>query len=219
MRKFNKTVFLACGLLLTLAAFPVSAQEKAMDKIEVSKKPLQNFEKLIRKEIATGKVDLSKSFSIELEGVLDKNGRLDAKKSRFVKETGDAAMIDIAKSFIAAVGDSGWLIYLRQFGVEKMNLTLAQDDSQTYAVVVSELPTAERTATIVSALNMMVQFAQMKETSAKGISQDEKFLIGGIKAERANKILTIKLTYEKPAVRELIDCLLKETETKQSSEK
>lgn len=219
MRKFNKTVFLACGLLLTLAAFPVFAQEKAMDKIEVSKKPLQNFEKLIRKEIAAGKVDLSKSFSIELETVLNENGRFDRKKSRFVKSEGDAAIIEIAKSFVEAVADSGWLVYLRQLDVEKMNLTLGQNDSQTYAAVVSELPTAERAATIAAGLNTMVRLAQMKETGAKGISQDEKFLIGGIEVERANKILTIKLTYEKSAVRELIDRLLKETETKQSSEK
>ena len=221
MKKFRQLIFLICGLLLTLAAFPVFAQEeKTVSEIQISRKPLQDFEKLIRKEIATGKVDLSKSFLIELEGVLDKNGRLNAKESSFVKSEGDAVVVDIAKSFVGAVADSGWLVYLRQIDVEKMNLTFAQDDSQTYAVVVSELPTAERAERVASALNRMVSMAlERKEIEAEGIDQDEKFLIGGIKAERADKILTIRLTYEKSAVRELINRLLKENKTKQSSEK
>jgi len=219
MRKYIRSIFILCGWLLTLAAFPVFAQEKPMSKNQINKKPIKDFEKLIKKEIATGKLDLNKSFLIELEGVLNENGRLDLKKSRFVKSEGDAAMFNIAKSFVEAVGNSGWLIYLREFGIEKMNLMLRQNDSQTYAAVVSELPTSERAATIATGLNTMVRGAQMRETGARGINQDEKLLIGGIKAESADKILTIKLTYEKSAVRELINRLLNETGMKQSSEK
>ena len=112
MKKIVQIVFLACGLLLTVAAFPVFAQE---EKVEINKMLFNNFVQIIKQKVDAGKIDLTESFSIELEGVLNKDGKLDAKKSKFTRSEGDAAMIEIGKSFIEAVGDSGFFRHLKDW--------------------------------------------------------------------------------------------------------
>ncbi len=62
MKKFGKSVFLACGLLLMLAALPVLAQKN----VEINKKPLRDFADLVNQKIAGKKVDLNAPFSVEL---------------------------------------------------------------------------------------------------------------------------------------------------------
>lgn len=219
MKKIAQIVFFACGLLLTLAAFPVFAQEeKLVGEYEMSRRPLDNLAQLVRRETAAGKVDLTKPFSIELEGVLNNNGRLDAKKSKFTKTAGDAAMIEIGKSFIEAVSDSGFLSYLKSFGVEKLNLTLVQDDNRIYADVVAEVETSQRAASISKSLNSAAQIGRARKDEMKNLRNDEKILISGLKASSDGKTLVIKVAYEKSVIQELINHMLKESEVKQSSE-
>ena len=219
MKNFNKVTFLACGLLLTLAAFPVFAQEeKLVGEYEMSRRPLDNLAQLVRRETAAGKVDLTKPFSIELEGVLNINGRLDANKSKFTKTAGDAAMIEVGKSFIEAVSDSGFLSYLKDFGVEKLNLTLVQDDNQIYAAVIAEIETSQKAALVSKSLNSAAERVQAKKDELKNLRNDEKILISGLKASSDGKTLVIKVAYEKSVIQELINRMLKESEVKQSSE-
>jgi len=219
MKKIVQFVFLACGLLLTVAAFPVFAQEeKSVGEYEMSRRPLDNLAQLVRRETAAGKVDLTKPFSIELEGVLNNNGRLDGKKLKFTKTAGDAAMIEIGKSFIEAVSDSGFLSYLKSFGVEKLKLTLVQDDNQIYADIVAEVETSQRAASISKSLNSAAQIGRTRKDEMKNLRNDEKILISGLEASSDGKTLVIKVAYEKSVIQELINRMLKESEVKQSSE-
>ncbi len=215
MKKIVQIVFLACGLLLTLAAFPVFAQE---EKVEINKMPFNNFVQIVKQKVDAGKIDLTESFSIELEGVLNKDGKLDAKKSKFTRSEGGTAMIEISKSFIEAVGDSGFFRHLKDLGIEKLNLTLVQDDNQIHASVVSEVETSQRAMTISSGLNMAAQIVRTKRDEMKNISDDEKILINGLKVSNDGKTLTIKVAYEKSVIQEMIKRKLKEIEVKQSSE-
>ncbi len=189
-----------------------------MGEYEMSQRPLDNLAQLVRRKTAAGKVDLTKPFSIELEGVLNNNGRLDAKKSKFTKTAGDPAMIEIGKSFVEAVSDSGFLSYLKSFGVEKLNLTLVQDDNRIYADVVAEVETSQRAASISKSLNSAAQIGQARKDEMKNLRNNEKILISGLKASSDGKTLVIKVAYEKSVIQELINRMLKESEVKQSSE-
>lgn len=212
MRKFNKTVFLACGLLLTLAAFPVFAQDIQENKI--NKKPLQDFFKHVLQKVIAEKVDLTKPFAIELEGVLTKEGRLDPKSAKFTKSEGDEKAVNVAKTFVEAVNDSGWFIYLQSYGIEKIKLALVQDDSQIYADVVLELPTLERARTITSGFSMLLRMIPlMNEKSEKKLSEDGKVLFQGVKVKNEDKNVTLKFAYQKSVVHEMINRKLQDIET------
>ena len=160
MKKSVKNIFLVCGLLLTLAAFPVFAQEA--DQFRLDKRPLQDLADLVNEKFAAGKIDLTKPFSIQLEGVLNEDGKLDPKKSKFTKGEGDTAMIEIGKGFIQAINDGGFFNYLKQLGIEKVNLTLSQDDATVKGIIKSELPTQEKAKTIASGLNAMFAIAKIQ---------------------------------------------------------
>ena len=218
MKNFNKVIFLVCGLLLTLAAFPAFAQEeKSAREYEMSQRPLDDLAQLVRREKTAGKVDLTKPFSIELESFLNIKGRLDAEKSKFTKTAGDAAMIEIGKKFIEAASDSGFLSHLKSFGVEKLTLTLVQDDNQIYAEVVGEVETSQRAASISKSLNSAAQIGRTRKDERENL-RDEKILISGLEASSNGKTLVIKVAYEKSVIQELINRLLKEREVKRSSE-
>jgi len=216
MKRLNQKFLLACGLLLTLAAFPVFAQQEG--KIEINKMPFNDFALMLKQKVDAGEVDLTKSFSVELEGVLSKDGNFDKKKSKFTKSAGDEAMVEVGKSFIESFGDSGFFRYLKDFGIEKFNLVLAQDDSQVYAEIVSELKTPERARTITSGLNSLVQLVlKSEETGQRKLNDDERIFIKGINVKNENAKLTLKFAYEKSVVQELLNSKLKAIERNQPS--
>ena len=221
MKKFNRIVFLVCGLLLiTLAAVPVFAQQEAADgnqakKTEINKKPFDDLAKEIRRKVAAKEVDLSKPFSIKLQGVLNKDGKLDRKTAKFAKGEGDAAMIEIGKSVIEAINDSGFFIYLSQLGAEKIDFTLAQDDTQTYVVFISELATVQRAMTAASGLNTLIKINSFSaKNDTKRLNDETRILMDGMTVNGEDKKLVIKMAYEKSFVQELINRKLKESEKK-----
>jgi hypothetical protein len=215
MKNSIKNIFLACGIALTLAVFPVFAQEK----VEINKMPFNDLARIVKQKTDEGKVDLTKSFSIEIEGALDKSGGLDPKQTKLKKSTGDAAMIEIGKKFITAVSDSGLFVYLKDLGVEKIKFTLAQDDSELNAAIVPELGTPERAKTLTSTLTMVVRLVPMlNNKEPKRFGDDEMILIRGVNVSSEAKTVTINFAYEKSVIQELINRKLKEAEIKQLSE-
>lgn len=204
MKQFNKIIFFVCGLLLTFAAFPVFAQENQAPDVKINQRPLQNVVAALNEKIRNGKIDLTEPFSIEVEGALDKSGRLDPKTAKFVKTEGGEKIVDAAKTFVEAVSASGIFGYLKNIGVERINFALAQDGNRVYASVVSELTDTRKAKTFASGLNMVIQLAGAKNAETKGISDEEKILIGGAKVSSADKTLTINFNYEKNVIQELI---------------
>lgn len=166
MRKFSKRISFLCGLLLTLAAFPVFAQNQP---VEPNKKPLRDFGEIVSSKIKKKEVDLTKPFLIELCGTLNQEGKFDKQKTRFVRAEGDEQMIELVKSAIEATNESGLFAYLRQLDVEDIILNLSQDDKQFNAIFTSEAKTENRAKTIVSGLNsaIMIGKMQVKDESSK----------------------------------------------------
>lgn len=149
--------------LLILATLPVLAQNA------INKKPLQDFAAELNSKLDSKEVDLDKPFSVTLEGYLTKEGRFDFKRSKFIKAEGDKEMIGIAKNAIQAMGDSQILSYLQPLGVEKIVVTLAQDEKDVSFIIICEQPTVEKARVVSSGLSAIFAIAKMsvKESEAK----------------------------------------------------
>lgn len=149
------------------------------------------------------KVDLKQAFTVVMDGVLTKEGRLDMNKSRFVKGEGSQEMQDVAKGAIEAVNNSGLFVYLKDLGAEKVNFTLIQDDKQIYAIIRSDQPTPEKAKSISSGLGVLISVAQgnVKEPevqtlmkAAKITAQGKSFILNfALPKDEAHKIIDQKL--------------------------
>lgn len=213
MRKFNGVLLFVCGLFLTLAAFPVFAQENQVREVPLNQKPFLDLAELIREKVDGNKVDLTKPFLVELEGTLDNRGMLDRKTAKFVKTEGDAKTADIAKSFIEAVNDSGVFGYLQRHGIEKIKLTVAQNESQIYAVIVSEQKTPEKVKTLVTLWNsVLTAIHLLDEQGLKNLSSDERTLLSGAKVNSKNNSIILNFAYQKSVIREVINRKLEEND-------
>lgn len=171
-----------CGAAVMLAAFPVFAQQTGTAKaVQINKEPLLEFASLVKYRVAGKDVDLSQPFRVILEGVLDKDGKLDRQNSRFVLSEGDEQTAELAKMGIEAFSDSGWFAYARNLGAERVRITLAQDQTNFNAVLESEFLNADRAKTAASGLNMLIALSKSQITG-----QDEKTLLNGLSAPTVN---------------------------------
>src|SRR5690349_9962881 len=125
VRQVCKYLVLSC--LLLLATLPAFAQGS------INKKPLQDFAANLDSKLDKDKIDLTKPFSVTLEGYLTEDGRFDPKRSKFTKVEGDPRIVEVGKDAIIALGDSGMLGYLRNLGVEKIRLDLSQNENNVSA--------------------------------------------------------------------------------------
>jgi hypothetical protein len=213
MNRFIKSIFLLCGVSFALAALPVFAQQDA-NGITINKKPLKDFSESVKDKVEKKDVDLDKSFLVELETVLIKDGKFDSTKSKFIRSEGDAKMVEVARQAILAVGDSGWLGYLRNVEVEKVHIIFAQDETQTYAILKSEMPSVTKARTISSALNSLISIARTQKKE-----DDEGILLNGIKTSAQSKSFELNFTISKSIMQEMIWRKLRETESKNSESK
>ena len=78
---------------------------------EINKKALKDFAAYANDLKNQGKLDLNKPFEIVIEAELDENGKL--KNPKFTKKEGDPNLVDLFGRMVAALNDSGFLIYLK----------------------------------------------------------------------------------------------------------
>lgn len=175
----------------------------------INKKPLQDFGEDVLDKVTAKKVDLSKPFVIEMQGAITKDGKFDQKKSKYVKADGDQEMVNVAKSAIEAIGDSGLLTYLQTLGVENINFTLVQDDKQIYAIITSDQKSESKAKSISSGLNTAISIgkATVKE-------QDTLALLNAAKVENKGKSFVLNFNLDKPIAQELINRQLVKAQAK-----
>lgn len=189
--------------------------------IDINKEPLQRLAVGVAEQLTKKEVDLNSKFLVQMEGVIKKDGRLDVTpdkktkqpKSRYTRLEGDEKMVSVAQTAIEAIGDSGWLGYLRNLGVEKVNFTLIQDDNQITAVITSDQPTEERARTVSSGINGLIVGAKL---TTKG--DDEKALLGGATVTSQGKSFVLNFAIPKPVAQEMIYRKLQEAAAKQKAE-
>jgi hypothetical protein len=192
MKRFYQIFFLLCGIL-TIAAFPVFAQDEKTQEVKINVQPLRDLGAFVKEKVDKGEIDLTQPFKVVLEGVLTKDGRLDATKSKFVTSEGDEQMLQIAKTAIEAYSNTGILVYLRNFGIEKVKVTLMQDQTNFSAAVESEQANEEKAKTLASRLNSLLTFAKMVSKN-----EDDKTIWSGFQTPTTSG-KTVVLNFALPA--------------------
>jgi hypothetical protein len=195
---------------------PTPMSSEAVTGLEINRKPLTDFADQVAIQVETREVDLNQPFMIVLNGVLTKDGKLDRKLSKFdvSKQKGDPKMIDVAKAAIEAVGDSGFLTYLKSLDVEKLTMTLVQDDEKILAVVSSTQTSPERAKSVASGLNSYISIGKI---AVKNPS-DERTLLDGAKVVDDGKNFVLNFTIPKPIAHEMITRKLQEAQAKKMQE-
>ncbi len=189
---------------------------ESVTAVEINKKPLTDFADEVVAKWDAKEVDLDKPFTIVLDGVLTPDGKLDREKSKFdvSRQAGDPKMIDVAKAAMEAVGDSGFLTYLRNLDVDKVTVTLVQDEDKITAIVSSLQKTPEKAKTVASGLS----FAIMVGKSTVKNPSDERTLLDGAKVTADGKSFVLNFVLPKPIAQEMITRKLKEAQAKKTQQ-
>ncbi len=206
-------------------------KNETVSAVEINKEPMKKFASDVKVKFEKKEVDLSRNFKVVADGVLTKDGKLDITidkktkqpKSRILTKEGDPQMIDIAEKAIAAIGDSGWLGYLRAQGIEKINFTVVQDNDNLQVIITSDLATPERANTVTSGLNGLIQAALLADKNGwKKLGEDEKVLLSkaqGSVNPQNTKQFVLNFVLEKPVAQEMITRKLNEPAEKPSETK
>ncbi len=194
----------------------VAEDEMVVDPVtgaEINKRVLSDYANLVKERVDNNEVDLNQPFRVIAEAALTKEGKLDVTvdrrtrlpKSRVILSEGDEQMVDIAKKAIEAVGDSGWLIYLRNQGIEKIQYSIEQNAEQVMIVITSDQPTTERANTIVSALRGTIEAALLlDQNNIKKLGDDERTLLQSATPLTNGKQFILNFTVSKQVAMEMI---------------
>ncbi len=200
MKRFVNSIFLLCGIALSLAAFPVFGQETS-NGFEINKKPLKNFAESVKAK----NLDWSKLFSVEAETVLTKEGKFDKEKTKFTKTEGDAELVEAVKQAFKAVGESGWFGYLNMQGIKEVKLSASQNSETFSFSLFSEQSTLERANVIASGVNGLVHMVLLLDKNgAKKLGEDEIKLLQGARAGVQEKTVNINISLSASNFQEMV---------------
>jgi hypothetical protein len=114
-------------------------------------------------------------------------------------------MIRVVSDAIAAVGDSGWLGYLRNEGIEKLNFTFLQDDEALVVDITSEQLTPERARLVSSRLTNAIQGAFLGERMGMvKLGDDEKALLQAASSTANGRTVLLNFRLPKPVAQEMM---------------
>lgn len=198
---------------------PEQAEPKsdAVAEVEINKKPFEDLGDFVNEGLAKKEVDLNKPFLVVLDGVITADGKLDPKKSKFVKVEGDEKMREVARQAIEAVGNSGFLAYLKNSGVDKVNFKLVQDDKQINVIIVSEQKDVNVAKSTVSSFNLMLSGLKLADTNGwKKLDENSRTLIENSKITSEGKNFVLNFTLPKQAAQDIITKTLKERAEKRA---
>jgi hypothetical protein len=194
-------------------------ESDAVKEVEINKKPFEELGDNLNVKLAKKEVDLSKPFTVVLDGMIAADGKLDSKKSKFVKFEGDEQMVNVAKEAIEAVGNSGFLGYLKNIGVDKVKFTLVQDDKQIHVSIVSSQKDDNQAKSLASSFNALLSgliFAD--ENGLKKLDENSKTLVKNSKVTSDGKNFVFNFELPKPAAQDLINRTLKERAEKKANQ-
>jgi len=195
---------------------PTPLSSETIKAVEINKKPLVDFADDVAVKWDAKEVDLNQEFTIVLDGILAADGTLDIKKSKFdvAKQKGDPKMIDVGKAALEALGQSGYLSYLKLLGVEKINATLVQDDKQITVIITSSQKTPELAKTVASGINSSIAIGKVVTQDPS----DERTLLNGAKVTAEGKNFVLNFAIPKPVAQEMINRKLKESQAKKAQQ-
>ena len=195
---------------------PKQKQEEAQKKLEetaaqnnvalpeeaqINKKALKDFAAYANDMKNQGKLDLNKPFEVVIEAEMDANGKL--RNARFTKKIGDENLVDLFGRMIAALNDSGFLIYLQPISKDnpgaKVVITVKQGESEVLASVESETTSTARAETLAKVLNTMLILGADSRTG-----KDEEVLMKNTSATPDGKKVVVNFSMPRQSVVDMI---------------
>jgi len=168
---------------------------------EINKKAMKDFAAYALDLKNQGKLDLNQPFEIIIEAELDENGKL--KNAKFTKKAGDANLVDLFGRMIAALNDSGFLIYLKPVDKDnpgsKVVFTIKQGESEVLATVESEASSIESARVLAKGFNVALSLGAQSRAG-----KDEEALLKNTSAEPVGKKIVFNFTMPRQAVVDLI---------------
>lgn len=168
---------------------------------EINKKAMKDFAIYALDLKNQGKLDLNKPFEIVIEAELDQNGKL--KDPKFTKKAGDANLVDLFGRMVAALNDSGFLIYLKPVDKDnpgsKIVFTIKQGESEVLATVESEASSIESARVLAKGFNAALMIGAQSRAG-----KDEEALLRNTSAEPVGKKIVFNFTMPRQAVVDMI---------------
>ena len=168
---------------------------------EINKKALKDFAAYANDLKNNGKLDLNKPFEVVIEAEMSAEGKL--LNPRFTKKSGDENLVDLFGRMIAALNDSGFLIYLQSISKDKPGakvvITVKQGESDVLASVESETASTEDATRLAKGLNMALAFGA---GSRKG--KDEEVIMRNTSATPDGKKVVVNFSMPRQSVVDMI---------------
>lgn len=184
------------------------------DSKPINKKPLEDFTNAIVTEYENKSIDLTKKFDVELISKLTDDGRFDTKNLQFNAKEGDEDIVKIAKDALLAIGDSGFLKYLRVNDIKEIRLSLIQDDKKIYARVISNQKTAKKAIETARGLSGVISVAKLSDRS-----EDEMTLLNSAKLTNDGRNFVMTIDIPKDQAQKMMESQLKTALQKRNAKK
>ena len=172
------------------------------DEAQINKQALKDFAAYANKLKNDGKLDLNKPFEIVIEAELDANGKL--QNPRFTKKVGDPNLVDLFGRMIAALNDSGFLIYLQPISKDnpgaKVVITVKQGENEVLASVESETSSTTKAQTLAKALNYMLILG-----AGSRAGKDEEVIMKNTSATPDGKKVVVNFSMPRQSVVDIIE--------------
>jgi hypothetical protein len=168
---------------------------------EINKQAMRDFAAYANNLRKQGKLDLNQPFEIIIEAELDKEGKL--KNAKFTKKAGDANLVDLFGHMVAALNDSGFLIYLKPVDKDnpgsKVVFTVKQGENEVLATVESEASSEESARVLAKGFQLALSIGAQSRSG-----KDEEALLRNTSAEPVGKKIVFNFTMPRQAVVDLI---------------
>jgi hypothetical protein len=169
---------------------------------EINKQVLKDFG-IFAKEMKTqGKLDLDQPFEIVIESTLDEHGKL--KDPKFTWAAGDPNLKDLSGRMIAALNDSGFLIYLKRINQDnpgtKVVFTIKLDQKEVVATVESDASSPGSARGLANVFNILLA-AGAKSREGK----DEEVLLRSTSVSADGKRIKFNFTMPREPMVQLIN--------------
>lgn len=168
---------------------------------EINKKAMKDFAAYALDLKNQGKLDLNQPFEIVIEAELDQDGKL--KNPKFTKKAGDPNLVDLFGRMVAALNDSGFLIYLKPVDKDnpgsKVVFTIKQGETEVLATVESEASSVASARVLAKGFNAALAIGAQSRAG-----KDEEALLRNTSAEPNGKKIVFNFTMPRQAVVDLI---------------
>lgn len=171
------------------------------DENQINKKVLKDFAAYANDLKNQGKLDLNKPFEIVIEAELDENGKL--KNPRYKQKTGDTNLVELFGKMVAALNDSGLLIYLKAISQDNpgatVKFTIRQGEQEVLASIESEASSPNSAVKLAGGLNGSLALGAIVRSG-----KDEAELMKNTKVTPDGKKVVVNFSMPRQTVLDMI---------------